>query len=167
MRHRSLAFATLGLVLFIGACTKCTPDMALHHPEGLFPGYSDLACELWDYDSGVIVFSYKLPEGTLPEAALDALEAQSDSQHVARRLQTASILLRAARSSSRVSPDRMREPRFWQPVGVGVHGEGVTRASHDGRGQIRPGDTSSRNRYARRTHEAAEQADAADQVRDG
>jgi hypothetical protein len=51
--------------------------MALEHPEGLLPGYSDLQCHLWDYDSGVIVFSYRLPEGLKAEAALDALEEQA------------------------------------------------------------------------------------------
>jgi len=64
------------IVLGVGGCGKCTPEMALDHPEGLLAGHTDLACELWDYDSGVIVYSYKLPEGLQHEAALDALEVQ-------------------------------------------------------------------------------------------
>lgn len=65
------------VILGIGGCGRCTPDMALGRPEGFLAGYSDLKCELWDYDSGVIVFSYRLPDGIQPEAALDALEMQA------------------------------------------------------------------------------------------
>jgi hypothetical protein len=68
-----LPSAMLGVV----GCGKCTPDMALEHPEGFLGGYSDLMCELWDYDSGVIVFSYRLPDGIQPEEALAALEMQA------------------------------------------------------------------------------------------
>ena len=58
------------------ASCKCTDDMPLAHQEGLLPGYSELKCVLWDYDSGVISYTYRLPEGVQPEAGLDALEAQ-------------------------------------------------------------------------------------------
>jgi len=54
----------------------CTDEMPLEQPEGLLPGYSELKCVLWDYDSGVISYSYRLPAGLKPAEALDRLEAQ-------------------------------------------------------------------------------------------
>ena len=60
----------------MSGCSRCTNDMPLEHPEGLLPGYSQLTCNLWDYDSGVISFSYELPQGLQREAALDMLEAR-------------------------------------------------------------------------------------------
>jgi hypothetical protein len=53
------------------------PTWRLEYSEGLLPGHSDLQCEQWDYDSSVIVFSYRLPEGVKPETALDTLEEQT------------------------------------------------------------------------------------------
>lgn len=76
---RSRLIPALLAVLGVGlaSCGRCTPDMALEHSEGLLPGHADLQCEQWDYDSGVIVFSYRLPEGLKPETALDTLEEQA------------------------------------------------------------------------------------------
>jgi hypothetical protein len=72
--HLRASFLVLLAALF--ASCRCTDDMPLSHPEGLLPGYSELKCELWDYDSGVISYTYTLPEGVQPEAGLDILEAQ-------------------------------------------------------------------------------------------
>jgi hypothetical protein len=64
------------LPLVFWACGHCSDDMPLNRPEGLLPGYSDLRCLLWDYDSTVLSFSYRLPDGIQPESALSRLEAQ-------------------------------------------------------------------------------------------
>ena len=64
------------LPLLLWACGRCSDDMPLHRDEGLLPGYSDLKCLLWDYDSTVISFSYRLPDGLQPDTALSRLEAQ-------------------------------------------------------------------------------------------
>jgi len=74
---QSIARSLACLVLLVEppGCGRCTDDMAQHHVEGLLPGYSQLKCILYDYDSTVIAFSYTLPKDMTSEKAFELLEA--------------------------------------------------------------------------------------------
>jgi hypothetical protein len=48
--------------------------MPLSYVEGLLPGYSQLECGFYDYDSTAISFSYHLPSGMAADEALALLE---------------------------------------------------------------------------------------------
>lgn len=67
----------LGTFSASGCSSRCSPDgIPFDYQDGLLDGYSALTCDLYDYDSSVISFSYELPKGVTPAAALDLLEAR-------------------------------------------------------------------------------------------
>jgi hypothetical protein len=70
-----MSVACAVLTALHAGCGRCTEDWPLHYTEALLPGYSQLECEFYDYDSTVIAFSYSLPKGTSGEEALTLLES--------------------------------------------------------------------------------------------